>query len=102
MYKVAVSDSAEQDLSQIIAYIAETLAAPRAASDFADAVFDCYERLERNPYMYEQCRDPRLQKENYRRAVIKNYILIYKVSEEMKIVVIHRFFYGRQDYVNVI
>jgi len=97
-----VSDHAEQDLDRIIAYIAETLSAPKAATDFADAVFDCYDHLEKNPYMYEECRNLRLQKEGYRRAVIKNYILIYTINEEAKMVVVHRFFYGRQDYVHLI
>ena len=102
MYKLDVSDPAEQDLSRIISYIAEKLAAPQAAADFADAVFDCYDRLENNPYLYEQCRNAKLQKEGYRRAVIKNYILLYKVNEETKMVVVHRFFYGRQDYVSLV
>ena len=102
MYKIEVTDHAEQDLDHIIAYITEKLVAPVAASDFADAVFECYEYLEDNPHLYEQCHDARLRNEGYRRAVIKNYVLVYKVNEEKKIVTAHRFFYGRQDYVNLI
>ena len=102
MYRLDVSDHAEQDLDRIIAYIAEKLAAPIAASDFADAVYDCYDNLENNPYIYERCRDAKLKKEGYRRAVIKNYVLVYTVNEETKTVVVHRFFYGRQDYINLI
>ena len=73
-----------------------------AAADFADAVYNCYDNLEMNPFMYEQCRDAKLKKEGYRRAVIKNYVLVFKVDEEAKTVIVHRFFYGRQDYVNLI
>lgn len=102
MYNVDVSDSAEQDLDRIIAYIAEKLAAPKAATDFVDAVYDCYDRLEENPYLFEQCRDPKLQKEGYRRAVIQNYIFLYKINEKSNMVIVHRFFYGRQDYINLI
>jgi len=102
MYSVDVSDSAEQDLDLIIAYIAQQLAAPKAASDLLDAVYECYDYLESNPYLYEQCRDPKLYSEGYRRAVIKNYILVYKVYEDSKTVVVHRFFYGGQDYTNLI
>jgi len=102
MYKLDVSDKAEQDLSRIIEYIAQKLAAPIAASDFADAVFDCYDNLDNNPYIFEQCRDAKLNKEGYRRAVIKNYILVYSVNEDTKTVIAHRFFYGRQDYVSLI
>jgi len=102
MYRVQVSDHAERDLDKIISYIADNLAAPMSATVFANAVYDCYDNLENNPYMYEECRDAKLKSEGYRRAVIKNYVLLYKVNDDAKIVIAHRFFYGRQDYVNLI
>jgi len=102
MYNLDITDNAEQDLENIISYIVEKLSAPVAASTFLDAVHDCYENLETNPHIYESCRDHRLKKEGYRRAVVKNYILVYKIDEEAKTVTIHRFFYGRQDYVSLI
>jgi len=52
--------------------------------------------------MYERCHDVYLEKEGYRKAVIKNYMLVYKVDEAAKTVIIHRFFYGAQDYVKLI
>ena len=100
MYELDISDRAEQDLDDIVSYIAGKLAAPQAAADFLDAVYDCYDHLENNPYLYEKCRDPKIQNDGYRRAVIKNYILVYKIFEESKKVVIHRLFYGRQNYVS--
>ena len=102
MYRLSISDHAEQDLDRIIGYIAEKLAAPTAASDFADAVSDCYDNLESNPYIYEKCRNAKLEREGYRRAVIKNYVLVYRLNEETKTVIVHRLFYGRQDYATLI
>jgi len=102
MYNLIVTDHAEQDLTSIISYITEKLTAPIAAEDFADAVSECYDFLESNPYIYEQCRDDKLKREGYRRAVIKNYILIYKINEGSKEVIVHRFFFGRQNYVSLI
>ena len=102
MFSLEITASAENDLSEIISYIAMNLNAPKAATDFADEVFNCYDRLEENPYIYEECRDARLKKEGYRRAVIKNYVLIYKVYEGKNEVVVQRFFYGGQDYVHLI
>jgi len=52
--------------------------------------------------MYERCRDLRLEKEAYHRATIKNYLLVYKVNESAKAVIIYRFFYGSQDYIKQI
>jgi plasmid stabilization system protein ParE len=102
MYELDVSVRAEEDFDRIISYISQKLAAPLAAAAFADEVYDCYGQLENNPFIYEECHDSRLRREGYRRAVIKNYILLYKIYEDMNLVVVHRFFYGGQDYGNLI
>ena len=102
MYNVEVSDRAEEDFDRIITYIAQNLSAPKAASNFADKVYDCYGDLENNPYMYSVCHDPRLHKEGYRRALVKNYVVVFKINEDTKDVHVHAIFHGSQDYANLI
>lgn len=97
-YKIIHTESAEQDLDNILGYMVYSLANPSAAASFADAVAACYSDLEKTPLMYELCHDPRLRTLEYHKAVIKNYIMVYKVDEPTKTVYILRFFYGRQDY----
>lgn len=101
-YKVVETELAVQDLNEILEYIAFSLANPTAASAFADEVEKCYADLERMPLMYERCQDAQLRALGYRKAVIKNYLLIYKVNETEKNVYILRFFYGGQNYVELI
>ena len=101
-YKVVETELAVQDLNGILEYIAVSLANPTAAAAFADEVEKCYVNLERMPLMYEQCQDTQLRALGYRKAVIKNYLLIYKVIEAEKRVYVLRFFYGRQNYVELI
>ncbi|GAB6273779.1 MAG: hypothetical protein STSR0004_06420 [Peptococcaceae bacterium] len=102
MYKLTVSELAHQDLDSIISYIAVQLANPAAASNFLDEVVRCYGNLKGNPMMYSKCNDSRLEKEGYRKAVIKNYILVYKVDEIAKTVSVLRFFYGARDYEKLV
>ena len=101
MYRVDISNSAEYELDKILAYISEDLAAPQAAVSFVDEVYACYDRLEENPYVYEACRDPRLNRKGYRRAVIKNYVMLYKIYDH-ELVIVHHFFYGGQDYARLV
>jgi len=101
MYSVDISDVADFELGKIISYITDDLAAPQAATSFVNEVQKCYERLEENPYVYEQCRDPILQRDGYRRAVIKNYVMIYKIYDRRQVIV-HHFFYSGQDYANLV
>ena len=102
VYKIIETELALQDLDEIIAYIALTLANPSAAGSFADEVEACYSNLEKMPLMYGFCNDPRLRALKYHKAVIKNYVMVYKVDEDEKTVNILRFFHGRQDYEKLI
>lgn len=102
MYKLIITELAHQDLDNIVSYIAVQLANPTAASDFLDEVDRCYGYLKSNPMMYSKCGDSRLAKDGYRKAVIKNYILVYKVDKISKTVVVLRFFYGAKDYARLI
>jgi len=64
MYRVDISDRADYELDKILSYIAEDSVAPQTASSFVDEVYECYDRLEENPYIYETSHDPRLNLES--------------------------------------
>ena len=102
MYKLFITELAEQDLEGIVCYIVSNLGNPDAASSFLDEVEKTYAYLKKNPYFYSKSYDSRLEREGYRKALIKNYILIFKVDEEQKIVTVYRFFYGARDYFKLI
>lgn len=102
MYRLIVSELAHQDLDSIISYIAIQLANPAAVTNFLDEIVKCYSYLKSNPMMYSKCNDSRLAKEGYRKAVIKNYILVYKVDEIAKTISVLRFFYGARDYEKLV
>jgi plasmid stabilization system protein ParE len=102
MYKLIVSELAHQDLDKIISYIAIDLANAIAATHLLDEIEKCYGYLKNTPMMYEKCLDLRLEKEGYRKALIKNYVLVYKINELTKSVDVLRFFYGAQDYLKLI
>jgi plasmid stabilization system protein ParE len=102
MYKLSISELADEDIDSIICYIAEQLSAPRAASDLLDEIEKCYTHLRNNPTIYEHCRNARLKKEGYRRAVVKNYLIFFKIDETKHKVVVHRVIHGTRDYAKLI
>ncbi|MCH1939893.1 type II toxin-antitoxin system RelE/ParE family toxin [Holdemania massiliensis] len=101
-YKIEVTSHADKDLEEILTYIKEVLANVSAASSFLDAVEECYSGLEASPFMFEECRDPHLRVLGYHRAVIRHYVMVYRVDETEKIVYILRFFYGAREYEKLI
>ena len=101
-YKIHKTDAFERDLDAVIGYIVLSLENKIAAASLLDAIEKCYDDLERMPLMYEACHDPYLKELGYRKAGIHNYIIVYKVDEESKIVNIMRLFHGRQNYEKLI
>ena len=101
-YKIIETELGQKDLSSIVDYIVYSLENPSAAAALLDEVEACYDTLERHPMMFEACSDPYLKALGYRKAGIRNYIMIYKVHEPTQTVSIMRLFHGRQDYEKLI
>lgn len=97
-YKLIKTDSFQRDLDAVIRYIALSLENRTAAASLLDAIEKSYDGIERMPLMYEACHDPHLKELGYRKAVIRNYIMVYKVDEGSQTAYILRLFHGRQDY----
>jgi plasmid stabilization system protein ParE len=98
MYSQHITELAEQDLDGIVNYMAVELANPIAASAFLDKIEDCYTHIKTKPRIYAECEDSYLRSKGYRKALIGNYLLIFRIEERAKRVHILRFFYGAQDY----
>jgi plasmid stabilization system protein ParE len=98
MYKVLITELAQSDLDAIVEYISVQLSNPIAAADLLDEVDKCYSHLRSNPFIYAKSTDARLEKEGFRKALIKNYILFFKVFESDKKVIVYRIIYSARDY----
>ena len=101
-YKLIQADAFGRDLDAVISYLVFSLENKGAAANLLRAIERCYDDLERMPLMYAVCNDPYLKELGYHKAVIRNYILIYKVDEDTQTVQIMRLFHGRQDYEKLI
>ena len=90
-YRVGISESADRDLDEILTYIAEKLANPKAAADFADALDERYIALETHPLMFELSRNESLASRGYRRFVVGSYI----IEKDCEITVLESVYEGR-------
>ena len=97
-YNLLISKEAHDDTSGIVGYIVHKLKNPQAAADFLDDVEESYRRLIANPFLYALCNDPRLERRGYRKVVINNYLILYRIDEEHKTVYIVRIVYGGRNY----
>jgi len=102
MYKLEYLPIAKQDMVEIVRYISKKLCNPSAAEKLANEMIDAAEGLVAFPYSKAVYVTPKPLKREYRRLVVKNYVMFYWVNEIEKSIVVVRVLYARRDFDNLL
>lgn len=89
-YKILVSEKYYMDLKEILHYISRDLSAPLTASTLLNDIEQMVSSLSTMPYRYSIIDDSYLSHKEFRKCLIKNFIIFYKVDEENKTIMVHR------------
>lgn len=100
MYEIRYLPLARKDLTDIVAYIADHLKAPKAAMDLLDALDESISRLGQYPYSCKVYHPVKALTDEYRLLPVKNYAVFYVVKAP--VVEIHRIVYTRVDLTRII
>jgi len=98
MYEVIVSPEAESDLDRIIRYLSVELGNPQAATGLADKIDARLRMLETMPAKFSFCKDPVLRSMGYRRVLAGNYLILYRIDETSRRVLVVHYYHPLQDY----
>ena len=98
MYQLDFLPIARQDMTDIARYISHELFNPTAAEKLADEMIDAADRLTDFPYINAIHQSIKPLKKEYRKLIVKNYIMFYWIDENEKRVTIARAIYARRDY----
>ena len=90
-YKVVMLNKAERDLCEILDY--KTQFYPGTADRFIDEFKKKRESIAENPYMYQVY----IHNKKYRRAIVLDYLMFYRVFDQSNIVRIYRILNGKID-----
>ena len=93
-YQVRLLSIAEEDLTEIIIYIA--MENPTAANRIADKIEKNMLLLYKNPHLGRIPRDEEIKELGYRYLIVENYIIFYTI--EKNIIWIHRILHSSRDY----
>ena len=102
MYRVDISEPAEDDLRDIIRYISSQLDAPITAMKMLETIEEALSKLSDMPERCPIVRDERLAAMGYRRLEIKNYAAFFTVNEKDKVVDVERILYARRDWASLL
>lgn len=97
-YKVEYLPIAKQDMVEIVNYISHTLNNPNAATRLAEEMVKKADSLSDFPYLCPSYTPIRSLSHDYRKLIVKNYIMFYWVSEESKTITIARVIYAKRDF----
>lgn len=98
MYKVRYLPIARQDMVEIAGYISQVLHNPTAAERLAVELTEAADSLSAFPYANPVYLPIRPLLHEYRKLPVRNYLLLYWVEEDTKLVTIARVLYARRNY----
>lgn len=98
MYKLEYLPVAQRDMVEIVRYISHDLQNPTAANHLANALIESGEGITVFPYANPAYIPIRPLKYEYRKLMVENYLMLYWVDEERKLVTVARVLYARRDY----
>lgn len=101
-YSIIRTDKAEEQLRDIIFYIAEDSGSIEVALGYLDKLEKNIMNLADFPYTGVKPRYSILRKQGYLVLNVERHLVFYKVDEEKKIVIIYSVMDGRREYQNLI
>ena len=101
-YKILRTDKAEEQLRDIIFYIADDSGDADIALGYLDKVESAINRLQEFPYSGCIPRYSTLKKQGYRVVIVERHLVFYKINEMDKTVIVYAIVDGRREYRNLI
>lgn len=101
-YKIMRTAKAEEQLRDIIFYIAEDSGSVDIALQYLDKLEKAVMQLEEFPYIGAKPRYTILRKQGYLVLIVERHLIFYKVEETEKVVTVYAVVDGRREYKNLI
>ncbi|MBC5745786.1 type II toxin-antitoxin system RelE/ParE family toxin [Lachnospiraceae bacterium MD308] len=101
-YKIIRTDKADEQLREIIFYIAEDSGSIDLALNYLDKIEAAINNLIDFPKSGSIPRYSILRKQGYRVLIVERHLIFYKVDDDKRIVIIYAIVDGRREYKNLI
>ncbi|MDR0669131.1 MAG: type II toxin-antitoxin system RelE/ParE family toxin [Treponema sp.] len=89
-YDVKLLKLAVSDLDEICRYLSRFY--PGTVGRFLDAMEHCLDELSENPRMF-----PEYGEKKYRRAIVHEYLVFYRIFETNRSIRVYRIIYGKRN-----
>lgn len=101
-YKILRTDKADEQLRDIIFYIAEDSGSVDIALNYLDKLENAISNLSIFPNSGSVPRYATLRRQGYKVLIVEQHLVFYKVNDTSKTVIIYAVVDGRREYKNLI
>ena len=101
-YTIVRTDKADEQLRNIIFYIADDSGSVDIALNYLDKIETAVKRLEDFPNSGSVPRYAVLRKQGYRVLIVERHLVFYKSDNEKHVVTIYAIVDGRKEYKNLL
>ena len=102
VYKLEYLPVAQRDMVEIVRYISGELQNPAAADRLAMELVNAAESILTFPYALPAYQPIRPLKREYRKILVQNFLMLYWVDEEKKLVTVARVVYAKRDVARLL
>jgi len=102
MYKIIRTDKTDDQLRDIIFYIADDSGSVDIALKYLDKIEESINRLKEFPNSGSIPRYSIIRKQGYKVVIVEKHLIFYKINEEKKEIIIYAIVDGRREYKNLI
>lgn len=99
-YDIIITLATYEEINKIYDYITENLYAESAAKRLMKKIEQKIKELQYAPRIHIEVQMVDRLKRRYRKIVINNYIILYTIDEDNKIVFISHMYYSGRNYIN--
>jgi len=101
-YSIIRTDKVDEQLRDIIFYIAEDSGSVDIALDYLNRIEQAIQKLESFPYCGNIPKYTILRKQGYRVLVVERHLVFYKVNDVKKVVVIYAIVDSKREYIKLL
>jgi plasmid stabilization system protein ParE len=101
-FELDLLPTAQYQKDSILEFIVQEYEMPMAAARLESDFNKGFRKIKRQPYICPVVQFNNPKKHEYRKLIVRDYIALYWIDEDNRLVTVSRIFHGKQDYENKI
>ena len=100
IYEIEFTEDCRDEIREIYRYISKKLIAKKSAKQLMQKIRKIIMNLAESPKLYPKINKyDKIKKRCFRKIVIDNYVILYTIDEQKKVIYISHMYYGGKNYL---